>query len=90
MQTMVVSNIRFPQNDWIMLKTVAAGHDMSVNEYLQYIVRIQTVKDMTGIKRNKPKKNPYKAMDDFIEFTRTHKNKPMGASEEDKIIYGID
>ncbi len=90
MSDIVISNIRFPKEDWNILKVAAASHGISVNEYLKLIVRIQTAREVTGVKKKFPRKDPYKALDEFIEFARNHKEKGMGASEDDKIIYDIE
>lgn len=88
MQKIVVSNIRFKYEDWLQLKTMASTKGMSINEYLTCLARIDAIKATTGTRNMRVKDKGYKAMDAFINRQRT--GKPMGASDDDKIIYGID
>lgn len=83
----VVSNIRFPEDEWIQLKSAAYSMGISVNEYIRFLFHTESIKSMTGVKTSKFKKSGYEAMGAFIN--RQRKGKPMGASEDDKIIYGI-
>jgi len=86
----VVSNVRFPKDEWLQLKTAAYSHNMSVNEYMKFLFRFQTAKDITGSIKVKSKKIGYEAFDEFIESVKNNSGKGMGASEEDKIIYDIE
>lgn len=61
--------------------------EMSVNEYVKYLFRTESLKSMTGIKECRSRKTGYEAMGAFIN--RQRKGKPMGASEDDKIIYDL-
>ncbi|KKR88001.1 MAG: hypothetical protein UU32_C0002G0026 [Candidatus Woesebacteria bacterium GW2011_GWB1_41_10] len=92
MSRMIVSNVRFPEDEWLQLKAVASTYDMSANEYLRRAVRIQTARNITATKKTKPKKDPYQAMEDFIFFASKNraKREATGASEEDKIIYDVE
>lgn len=90
MQTMVVSNIRFPHDEWAVLKSAANSHDMSINEYMRYMTRVMSMKTITSTKKTKPTKDPYEALRDLANFASTVKFEPMGANEDDKIIYGIE
>lgn len=90
----VVTNLRIPKNVWLQAKSFASELGMSMNQYLNWILH----KDMTrahfekdeGAKKakrkTKSKKSIYDALSELAETKFTHK--PMGASEEDKIIYG--
>ena len=86
----VVSNVRFPYQDWMMVKSLASDMDMSTNEYIQYTCRLDSIKKITGVKKLKSKPRGYAAMDEFLKFALTHKGKPMGANEDDKAIYDIE
>lgn len=93
MQKIVVSNIRFPQDIWLQLKSGAASHDMSVNEYLLYLNQIETVRSITGqsITKTKPSRaKAYEALRSMAGIASRFKGKSMGASDDDKIIYGIE
>lgn len=90
-QKIVVSNVRFPYHDWMIVKSAAAEMGMSINDYFQYLSNTETINKMTGNKKKKlTKKSGYEAMDALLKFAKTHKGKPMGANEDDKIIYGIE
>ena len=91
-QKIVVSNIRIPENDWRQAKMVAASRGMSVNEYIHQLITVASTRNMLGIKKQKRQKKKtnkdfFQAMIDLAKVRHYH---PMGASEEDKIIYGIE
>lgn len=83
----VVSNVRFPEDEWLQLKTAAFSMGISVNEYMRYLFRTEAIKNVTGVKRIDFKASGYDALEKFINRKMT--GKPMGASEEDKAIYDI-
>lgn len=86
----IVSNVRFPQDEWATLKSAANSHNMSINEYMRYMTRVMSMKTITSTKKIKPRKDPYQALRDLANFASSVKFKPMGANEDDKIIYGIE
>lgn len=86
----VVSNIRFPKDDWLQLKSVANSRGMSVNEYLIYLTNMDSINMITGNASESTEKKGYEALEDLKGLVSKYKGKPMGASEEDKIIYDID
>jgi len=85
----VVSNVRFPKDEWLQVKSAADAHDMSINEYFRYLSNMDSVNMITGVKNKKKDKTGYEAFDEFIKTVKNHKGKGMKASEEDKIIYDI-
>ena len=90
-QKIVVSNVRFPYADWMMVKSGAASMDMSINEYFQYLSNRETIRQITGTKQPLPHSSREKAYEAMLKFAnRKIKGKPMGANEDDKIIYGIE
>jgi len=89
-QKIVVSNVRFPYQDWMVVKSSAAEMNMSINDYFQYLSNTETIRKMTGIKKIPKKTTGYEAMDALLKFAKTHKGKPMGANEDDKAIYDIE
>lgn len=89
-QKIVVSNVRFPYEDWMIVRSSAASMGMSINEYFQYLSNVDQIKRMTGTKKITAKAKGYQALRDLIEFAKTHKGKPKGANEDDKIIYDIE
>lgn len=87
-QKIVVSNLRTPQEDWIQVKIRAAELNMSVNEYLQWLVQKDIMKaQLESPKKKTTRKSIYKLL--FELANKKYKRKPMGASEEDKAIYDI-
>lgn len=78
----IVTNLRIDEADWLQVKTRAAEFGMSVNEYINYLIRDLSTKLELTI----PKKGPFFLK--FSEISKKFKSKPMGLSEIDKIIYG--
>lgn len=85
MKAMVVSNIRFPQDEWLQLKSAAIYAGMSVNEYLIYLTRLDSIKSITG-KKIDIEKTGYDAMGAFLK--RKVEYKPSKMSSDDEAIYG--
>lgn len=85
MQKIIVSNVRFPEDQWLQLKTAAYQNGMSVNEYFKYLYKISSLMTSTGISMEDRKKSGYEAMDKFLK--RKIIGKPMGMSDDDKAIY---
>lgn len=81
----IVTNLRIDENDWLQLKSEAGEIGMSVNEYVNFLLR-----DLSIRRSLNPKK------EDALfwrlgELSRKFKPEPLGElSEDDKIIYGID
>lgn len=81
----IVTNLRIDENDWLQVKTVAAEFGMSVNEYINYLIRDLSTKLELTI----PSKNP--PLLKLSEISKKIKPKPMGElSDDDKIIYGLN
>lgn len=89
MQKIIISNIRVPEEDWLSFKAAAASRGMSINQYMIYLGRQDSIRSITGTSRAVSRKTGYEAMDEFIMLARKNKGKGMGASEEDKIIYDV-
>ena len=90
-QKIVVSNIRIPEEDWVLAKTAAAAKSMSVNAYIHELINAASTRDMVGtIKQKRRKRQSRKDFFQAILDISKLPQHPMGASEEDKIIYGID
>lgn len=85
----IVTNLRIDKNDWLQVKTVAAEQGMSANEYINYIVKNESIKKelALGKKYSTGKKSKCSIwnLPDLAKLP----SKPMDASEEDKIIYGL-
>ena len=84
MNKKVVTNLRIDREDWFQLKSEAGELGMSVNEYINYLLR-----DLSA-RRNL---NPDKKTAPFWKLGELGKKfKPKGAGElsaDDKIIYGL-
>ena len=78
----VVTNLRINRQDWLQLKAVAAELGMSVNEYVNYLIR-----DLSAKRELLPdiKHAPIWALGDI---TKRIKPTPMGKlSPDDTVIY---
>ena len=92
-QKMVVTNLRIPQENWLQVKAEAAQYGISVNDYIQRLIDEKSRKTFfaykeKGVKRQAKKRRLYQPLWDIID--KPYNRKPMGASEDDKIIYGIE
>lgn len=86
----IVTNLRIDENDWLQVKTVAAELGMSVNEYINYLLQNIVSKAQFGYpkkSRIKKRKSIYDLLPVLLKGR--HKDKGLGLSEDDKIIYGI-
>ncbi len=75
--------------NYLAVKALAGEAGMSVNEYVNTIVWEYSGKKQLGIK---PERKSGRNIKSFWEIPQIMKGKPrkgMGASEDDKIIYGI-
>lgn len=79
----VVTNLRIDEVDWLQVKTLAAELGMSVNEYINYLIRDLSMRQ----ELMPPKKGLFLLK--LSEISKKYKSKPMGKlSKIDKIIYG--
>ena len=83
----VTSNLRLPRQDWLMIKTLAAEEGKSFNEYMRALAENMAL-SLTG--ENEGKRGKKLSIWDLPRVARGIKGKPMGANEDDKIIYGIE
>lgn len=87
---MVVTNLRMEKNAWRQVKAAAGELGVSANEYLNSLVWENIGRrELNGGKESRSKDK--RGEEKFWEIYKIAKmpNKPMGASPEDKIIYGI-
>lgn len=90
----IVTNLRIPENVWLQAKSFASELGMSMNEYLNWILhkdmtRAHFGKNKSTIKAKNKVKSKKSIYDAFLELAATKFTyKPMGRSNEDKIIYG--
>lgn len=90
MHNKIVTNLRIDENDWLQVKTVAAELGMSINEYINYLLQNTLSKVQFGYpKKSKVKKR--KSIYDLLPalLKEKHKDKGLGLSDDDKIIYGL-
>lgn len=91
-QKIVVTNLRIPEEDWLTFKDLVASEKLSANESLKFIIQSFNLQMMLGIEEpkirlGKKRKTIFQALKELAK--KPYKHKPMGASEEDKIIYDI-
>ena len=84
----VITNLRIDEDEWLQVKTMAASQGISVNEYITRIIRMENIKEVLGRKNVKSVPKGYQALLDLA--ASNYKRKPMGASEDDKVVYGIE
>lgn len=90
-QKMVTTNLRVPEVEWVNARVMAAARGLSLNEYMGGLLRQDAMTGMTGIKSPKVPKSVSRAYDALWKLANQKtKGKPMGASEDDKVIYGIE
>lgn len=86
-----VTNLRMPEEDWMKVKAAAANLGISANEYIKTIIDDATRREFFAYKDNPPAPRKgtrfYESLWQIIE--KPSKSTPMGASEEDKAIYGV-
>lgn len=84
----IVTNLRIDENDWLQVKAMAAELGMSVNEYINFLIRdLSTKLELTKFEIKPPKKGS--PLLKLSEISKKFKPEPMGElSEDDKIIYG--
>lgn len=86
----IVTNLRIDENDWLQVKTVAAEFGMSINEYINYLLQNTLSKAQFGYPKKskiRKRKSIYDLLPALLKGRR--KDKGLGLSEDDKIIYGI-
>lgn len=82
----VTTNLRIPEVDITLVRTIAASRGISVNEYIKQAIKLTTVRDQLGVLEEKPKESVY---DFLLEFAnrKKSKSKKLELSDEDKVIY---
>lgn len=88
-QTMIVTNIRMPEEDLAQVKAAASDMGMSFNQYVNHVVQRFAVFHTVATMKM-PTKQSYKRLSiwDLPTIAKHIKRKPMGLSAEDRIIYG--
>ncbi|MBM3119703.1 hypothetical protein FJZ40_01165 [Candidatus Shapirobacteria bacterium] len=86
MEQTITTNLRLPYTDWLQIKTLAAEAGMSTNEYLKLLIQgLNNVRTLTS-GWLKPQKGTLTIWD--LPKLAKKKDKPLGVSAEDKLIYG--
>lgn len=79
-KNIVVTNLRVEKNLWLQIKSIAAADGLSVNEYLNRLIRYTSLKSELI-----PEEAPIWKLS---EIAKNIKLEPLGElSEDDKIIY---
>lgn len=82
----IVTNLRIDETDWLRIKAMAAEAGLSVNEYINSLIKTISTKIELALDQKELKEE--KSIWDLPKLAKI-KDKPMGASEDDKIIYGL-
>ncbi|MDO8569981.1 MAG: hypothetical protein Q7R97_00150 [Candidatus Daviesbacteria bacterium] len=87
----IVTNLRIDANDWLQIKAIAAEQGISFNEYINLIAQEAMSKAfLDKPKKNQIGKNRRNIYETLMSLSKkNYKNKPMGLSEDDQIIYGL-
>lgn len=84
----IVTNLRIDKTDWLQIKSEAGELGMSINEYINSIIKKAAARMELALEKQTPiEKNHYSIWN--LSKLAKMKNKPMGLSEDDKIIYGL-
>ena len=82
MSKKIVTNLRINEEDWLQIKAMAGELGLSMNEYLNYLVRSLSLKRELLEEMEAP-------IWRLGELAKRFKSEPMGElSDDDKIIYG--
>lgn len=88
MSRKIVTNLRIDEADWLQIKAEAAELGVSVNEYLNAIIRKTSARLELALEKQTPlRENRYSIWN--LPNLAKIKSKPMGLSKEDKIIYEL-
>jgi len=86
-KNIVVTNLRVEQNLWLQIKSMAAGIGLSTNEYIIQIVQEASARKELALDK-KGVEIKTRSIWELPKLAKI-KDKPMGLSQEDEIIYGI-
>ncbi len=80
----IVTNLRMDEFDWIQVKSMAAEAGISVNEYINEIIKEETTRRELAVSSQTREKKL--SVWDLPKLAKM-KDKPMGLSAEDELIY---
>jgi hypothetical protein len=85
MNQTVTTNLRMDRSDWLQIKVMAAELGMSVNKFINQIIRKVTTNQQLGVIEDYKNASIW---EELPKIALKSKGKPMGLSEDDEIIYG--
>lgn len=86
----VITNLRIDKHDWLQLKSVAGELGMSVNQYINYLIRDLSAKRelLPDIKPNQAISRKTAPIWELGDMAKRIKPAPMGQlSDDDAVIY---
>lgn len=87
---MITTNVRMTDEDMMNAREMAREMGMSFNGYVNWLMREASTVIPLGGKVSDIGKTKRLDLRNLAKEARKIKNKPMGANEDDKIIYGIE
>jgi len=79
----IVTNLRMEEPDWLQLKAMAGELGMSVNKFINYLIRKVTTKEQLGVIEDYKNARIWEELPKLAKI----KNKPGKLSADDEIIY---
>lgn len=83
----ITTNLRIPEVDITLVRTIAASRGISVNEYIKQAIKLTTVRDQLGALEETPKESVYDFLLEFANRKRKKSKTKFELSDEDKAIY---
>jgi len=81
----IVTNLRMEEPDWLQVKAMAGELGMSVNKFINYLIRKVTTAQQLGVVKDYKNASIW---EELPKIALKSNGKPMGLSEDDEIIYG--
>ncbi len=82
MSQIIITNLRMEEPDWLQIKAMAGEVGMSVNKYINCLIRKVTTKQQLGIVEDTQKATIWN-----LPHLAQEKNVPSELNEDDAIIY---
>lgn len=91
MSDFVTTNLRMPKEDWLDLKSMAGESGVSLNEFINDLIRFSAKARIMGasVREQFIKSKKKDPIWDLPNLHKKVKVKPMGLSAEDEVIYDI-
>ena len=80
--SMVVTNLRIPKPDWLQIKAVAGELGMSVNQYVNFLIKSVSVKQELAEEISKRREDL-----PIWQLNKIAISKGKGLSKDDQVIY---